>query len=85
MSCDYTNSNKLLVEYLKKFNIKLKPSLECDITEVRIEAVKRNLGIGYVIKESVRKELDNKELYEVKIPIKMPNLTIKLIYNKEYR
>ena len=82
LSCDYTNSNKLLAEYLKKYNIKLKPSLECDITEVRVEAVKRDLGIGYVIKESVKKELDNKELYEVKIPIEIPGFDIKLIYNK---
>ena len=82
LSCDYTNSNKLLVEYLKKYNIKLKPSLECDITEVRVEAVKRNLGVGYVIREAIKKELENKELYEVKIPIKMPGVNIKLIYNK---
>lgn len=27
----------------------------CDATEVRVEAVKRNMGIAYVIKEAVKK------------------------------
>ena len=30
------------------------------------------MGIGYVMKEAVKNELENKELYEVKLPIELP-------------
>ena len=51
-----------------------------DATEVRVDAVKRNMGIAYVIKKSVKRELEAKELYEVELPIKLPS--VKLIYLK---
>ena len=46
------------------------------------EAVKRNMGIAYVIKEAVKNELAKKELYEVEMPIELPSLKLNLIYLK---
>ena len=40
------------------------------------------MGIAYVIKESVKKELENKELYEVQLPIELPSVKLNLIYQK---
>ena len=57
--------------------------MECDITEVRVEAVKRDLGIGYVIKEAVKRELKKGELYEVELPIELPSMNINLVYIKD--
>ena len=82
LSCDYTYTNKFFKEALRKNQVEIKTSMECDITEVRIEAVKRGLGIGYVMKDTVKKELQNKELYEVELPIELPGVNIKLAYNK---
>lgn len=83
LNFEYTSTIKNLAETLREHDILIKPNIECDITEVRIECVKRNLGIGYVMKDAVKSELENKELYEVELPIKLPISEIKLIYIKE--
>ncbi len=71
------------METLAKYNISINVSMECDITELRINCAKRDLGIAYVMKESVKKDIENKELYEVKLPIKLPTSKMNLIYLKE--
>ena len=53
-----------------------------DITELKIDAAKLELGIAYVMKDSVINELNRKELYEVKLPIKLPTSSINLLYLK---
>lgn len=83
LNFDYTITTKNLMECLKENNIKIKAYIESDTTEVRLEAVKRNLGIGYVMKESAKNDLDNKNVYEVKLPIELPSLKINLLYMKE--
>lgn len=77
-----TKTTKKLKELLKKYNVTIKSNMSCDATEVRVDAVKRNLGIAYVMKEAVKKELERKELYEVQMPIELPNMRVNLIYLK---
>ena len=38
------------------------------------------MGIAYVIKEYVKNELERNELYEVKLPIELPNIRIFVAY-----
>lgn len=82
LNLENTKTTRNLKETLKKYNVDLKASMVCDATEVRVDAVKRNMGIAYVIKASVKKELKNKELYEVQLPINLPNIKVNLIYLK---
>lgn len=82
LNLENTKTTRNLKETLKKYNVDLKASMVCDATEVRVDAVKRNMGIAYVIKESVKNELKNKELYEVQLPINLPNIKVNLIYLK---
>lgn len=77
-----TRTTQKLKALLKENNVNIKANISCDATEVRVEAVKRNMGIAYVIKESVKKELKNKELYEVQLPIELPNVKLNLVYLK---
>ena len=83
LNFDYTLTHKELLEILRKNNTNIIPKIRCDITEIRIEAAKRNMGIAYVMKKMVEKELENGELFEVKFPIKFPTTKIKIIYFKE--
>ena len=83
LNLENTRTNKQLKKVLKENGINIKANMRCDATEVRVEAVKRNMGIAYVIKESVKKELNNKELYEVELPIKLPSIKLNLIYLKD--
>ncbi len=80
---EYTSTAKKLINSLKMYNISIEAYMEIDITELRINAVKRGLGIGYIMKEAVEEELKNKELYEVELPIELPSSKLNLMYIKE--
>lgn len=77
-------STKQLFEYLNKYNVHIKADIHSDITEMRIEEVKRGQGIGYVIKESTEDAIKNKEVYEVELPILLPKIKINLLYIDKY-
>lgn len=75
-----------LVEILKRYNIELDVVLRCGLTEQRINAAKEGIGIAYVLKEATKKAIDNKEVYEVKLPnsIKLPKVSLDLVYLKNH-
>lgn len=75
-----TKATQQLKEILEKNNVYLNENMMCDATEIRVDAVKRNMGIAYVIKEAVKKEIEQKELYEVELPIELPSIKLNLIY-----
>ena len=77
-------STKELFETLEKYNVKIKADIQADITEMRIEEVKQGQGIGYVMKEAVENALENNEVYEVKLPIELPEIKINLVYIEKY-
>ena len=80
LSLDYTYSTKTFESCLEEHGIKIKPSIELHTTELKIDAAKRGLGVAHVIKDAVKKELENRELYEVEIPIEIPTSHIDLLY-----
>lgn len=80
LNFEYSSTTKKLRNTLKQHDVEIEANMQYDITELRINAAKRGLGIGYVMKEAVKKELDNKELYEVELPIELPMSKINLIY-----
>lgn len=82
LNLENTRTTRNLKETLQKFDVNIKADIISDAIEVRVEAVKKNMGIAYVIKESVKKELKNKELYEVELPIELPKVNINLMYLK---
>ena len=69
---------------LKKNNISINPILRCPTTEQRINAARLGIGIAYVMKDAVQDELESNELYEVKIPIKLPRNDLKIVYLKNH-
>ena len=82
LNINSTKTTKKLKELLENHNVTIKSNMSCDATEVRVDAVKRNLGIAYVMKEAVKKELEREELYEVEMPIELPIMIVNLIYLK---
>lgn len=83
LNFENTITTKRLMEILDKYNVKIKDTMQCDVTEVRVDATKRELGIGYVMKEAVKKELESEELFEVELPIELPSININLMYIKD--
>lgn len=62
----------------------LKPFMTIETTEMLVNAVKKNMGIGYVIKQAVSRELKEHKLYEVKVKEKLPTIQLNLVYINEY-
>lgn len=73
-----------LKETLNNNNIKLKTRLICPTTEQRIHAAKLGMGLAYVMKEVAKKAIENKEVYEVKIPIELPTSSLKVVYLRNH-
>lgn len=84
LGAKYSNTTRKLLEEFKKQNIDVKQLLTIDTTELRVEAVKKGLGISYVMKDIVQEELKNKEIYEIKVPFELPKSTLHLIYLEGY-
>lgn len=75
-----STQRKQLVKELRKKDIELIPFMTIETTEMLIDAVKKNMGIGYVMKKAVENELKNGELYEIKVDIELPKLLLNLVY-----
>lgn len=60
--------------------IQIKPILEFETEELIIEAVRRNLGIGYVVKSAIKYLVDSNILQYVDIEEKLPEMEINLVY-----
>lgn len=69
---------------LKKYNINMCSGVEVDTTDLIISSVKKNLGIGYVIKEAVLNEIENGKIKELNIDCELPKLEVSLVYIKDY-
>ena len=83
---NYENSisTRQLFEVLQKYDVRIKADIQADSTEVRIKEVKQGQGIGYVMKEVAEDAIDSKEVYEVKLPVQLPEMHINLIYMEKY-
>lgn len=71
-----SNSRTYLNKYLKDNNVDLKPKLEVVSYNLIVDLIKAGFGIGYVTKEFIKDELENKSLYEIKTIPKIPKRTI---------
>lgn len=75
---------KNLEKELEKRNISLNVVLEVETTDLIISSVKKGIGTGYVVKQIIKKDLENKELKELKTSFDLPKLEVNLLYIEEY-
>ena len=66
-----SNTRSYLNNYLKENNMDIKPQLEVVSYNLIMDLVHAGFGIGYATREFIKKELDNKELYEIKVEPKV--------------
>ncbi len=84
MPYERSSIRRNLEKGLKEHDIKLSVILEVETTDLIINAVKKGIGTGYVVKRSVEEELEKEELFEFEIDYKLPDLELNLIYIEEY-
>ena len=73
-----------LEQLLKTNNINIDNVINIHTSEMIISAIKRDLGIGYVIYDLVEKEIQNNELVTLNIKEQLPTVMINLLYDKSY-
>lgn len=59
-------------ELFEKYGHELKPDIEVGSVDLLIEFARRGLGISYVTREFVSKELKEGSLFEVKLDVEIP-------------
>lgn len=79
-----TSNRKMLDIYFRRKNIILKPLIEANSSSISRNIILNNLGIGWMIKEFVSEDLENKKLFEIKIDIDEVAIPVSIAYNKIY-
>jgi len=77
-----SNTRKFLDDFANKYEITLKPKIEIGSYYLVSEFSHIGLGIGYVTKDYIKNNLDNKELFIVPIKEKIPSREIGILLNK---
>lgn len=75
---------KNLEKELEKHNIKLNVVLEVETTDLIISSVKNEIGTGYVVRKTVKNELEENTMKELKVQFKLPKLELNLLYIEDY-
>lgn len=77
-----SNTRKFLDDFANKYEITLKPKIEIGSYYLVSEFSRIGLEIGYVTKNYIKNNLDNKELFIVPIKEKIPSREIGILLNK---
>lgn len=79
-----SNTREFLDNVARETGITLKPNIELASYSLVVEFSKIGLGIGYATKEYIKKEIANKELYELKLKEKIPSRYIGIALSKNH-
>lgn len=75
---------KQLDNICEQHQTELIPFMTIETTEMLIDAVKKNMGVGYVIRQAVENELKEEKLFEIKVKEELPTLKLNIVYIEEY-
>lgn len=73
-----------LDDVLKKNDIDIQNAINIHTSEMIISAVKKDLGIGYVIHNLVENEIDNNEIEVLKLKETLPTVEINILYDNHF-
>ena len=76
-----TSNRKILNELFLKNNVKPKRIINIHTSEVILNAVKNNLGVGYIITNLIK---DDEEFKIIKVKEELPTTDIVVVYNKKF-
>lgn len=79
-----SNTRMFLDEFIKSHNITLNPNIEIASYSLVVEFAKIGLGVGYVTKEYISKELEKGELKVIKLKEEIPSRNIGIALSKNH-
>ena len=74
-----SNTRAFLNKYMRTNGIDFKPDIEIVSYNLVVEFIKAGFGVGYVTKEFIKQELENNELYEIKVTPEIPTRELGII------
>ena len=77
-----STTRKILEEFYKANQLKVQPSFEFGSLEVILEAVKSNMGIGFVSKNVAEQDLIAEKIREIPIIEEIPKINVGILTNK---
>lgn len=69
-----------IVNYYNNYGIEFTPKYQLSNNWLIEEYIKRNLGIGILTREFIKKELDSKELFEIETDVSFPSKELAYAY-----
>lgn len=75
---------KNLNKCFKDVNVKIEPKLEFETEELIIDSVRRNIGIGYVVKDAVKYLVKEDIISYINLEDKLPKMEVNLVYIENY-
>ena len=76
---------KELDKYLEKYNVKIDSIIDVWTTEMMLDFVKRGMGVGYFIKDSVRDLIDSGDFVSFDFNDELPKLKVCIAYISEFQ
>lgn len=79
-----TDNRKQLDKVFEKNNVELNNVINIHTSEMIAGSIKKDLGIGYIIYDVIKDNVENKEFKIIDIKENLPKITINLVYIEKY-
>lgn len=79
-----TDNRKQLDKLFEKYGIELANVINIHTSEMIAGSIKKDLGIGYIIYDVIKDNIENGEFKVLKVKEKLPRVTINLVYIEKY-
>ncbi len=79
-----TFNRKIIDKNFEQKNIILNPIIEANSSSISKGIIYEGIGIGWMIKEFVEKDIENGSLYEVKVDVDTVLTSVNIAYNREF-
>lgn len=79
-----TSTRKRFNQLFEKDNMFPNPIMEVSTTEMTLELLKKGIGIGWLIEDTVKKELNSKEFKKINTNIELPKIDIGIAYINDF-
>ena len=75
-----TSSRKKLDQAFEKYKIKLDPVMEISTTEMTLKMIRKNIGVSWLIEDTVKEKLKKNRMKKLDINIELPKMDIGIAY-----
>lgn len=77
-----TSTRTYVEDYLHTMNIEVKPEFELATSDMIVQFASRNLGVGCVVEDFARRQIEDGNLFELKFKEELPERDMCLIFDK---